>query len=58
MGGLMEHIEFKLNEIYELRRHLKAFLAQLDRALVEIHLTEAQRRDRTVAKSESAIVAK
>ena len=54
----MERIEFELKEIYELRRHMKAFLAQLDRALVEIHLTEAQSRDRKVAHPQATIVAK
>jgi len=54
----MDHVEFELKEIYELRRHMKAFLAQLDRALVEIHLTEAQSRDRKVPDSQPTIAAK
>ena len=54
----MEHVAFELKEIYELRRHLKAFLAQLDRALVEMHLTEAQARDKKVVNSQATVVAK
>jgi hypothetical protein len=43
-------VVFDLDEVYELRRHLKAFLAKLDQRLVETHaqvLTKQDDRDKT-----------